>query len=200
TRAESTPVALQQSVAVRTSNTPSAATSKDSRSVKNLRLLLAVTTAGAVLITTAVGLLLGPVWATVVGTVGVLATVVLSAYVLIKSNQATLQRLSGAQKQNERMLKSLWSLQQKAEGQRWAMAQQTAQLGSILNLLSEPDEHPQALTDLRRQVEQVLSVLEAQRTETQLWQRSDVGRELDALFADDPDIEITTDAGEGENR
>jgi len=168
--------------------------------VKNLRLLLAVTTAGAVLITTAVGLLLGPVWATVVGTVGVLATVVLSAYVLIKSNQATLQRLSGAQKQNERMLKSLWSLQQKAEGQRWAMAQQTAQLGSILNLLSEPDEDPQALTDLRRQVEQVLSVLEAQRTETQLWQRSDVGRELDALFADDPDIEITTDAGEGENR
>lgn len=160
--------------------------------MKNLRLLLAVTMASAVLITVVAGLVLGPVWATVVGTIGILATVVLAAYVLIKSNQTILQRLSGAQKQNERMLKSLWTLQQKAESQRWALSQQTAQLGRILNQLAEPDEDPQTLNDLRRQAEQILSLLETQRTETDLQRQSDIGLQLDTLFGSDPDIEITT--------
>lgn len=168
--------------------------------MKNLRLLLTVTTAAAVLITVMAGLVLGPVWATVVGTISILATVVLSTYLLIKSNQTTLQRLSGAQKQNERILKSLWSLQQKAEGQRWALSQQTAQLGSILNRLSEPEEDPQALTDLHGQVDQLLNQLNTQRAETHSRQQADVGRELDRLFADDPDVEIMIEAAEGENR
>lgn len=168
--------------------------------MKNLRLLLAATTAGAVLITVVAGVVLGAVWAIVVGTIAILATVVLSTYVLIKSNQATLQRLSGAQKQNERILASLWSLQQKAENQRWVLSQQTAQLGSILNQLAEPGDDPQALTDLRRQVERVLGLIEDQHSEKVRRQQIDFGRELDSLFADDPDVEITTNATESENR
>lgn len=167
--------------------------------MKNLRLLLAVTTTAAVLITVVAGLILGPTGATVVGTICILATVVFSTYVLIKSNQTTMQRLSGAQKQNERMLKSLWSLQQKAESQRWALSQQTAQLGSILNRLTEPAPEPQALTDLRWQVEQILTQLDALQIETTRLQRRDIGRELDELFADDPSVEITADASDGEN-
>lgn len=168
--------------------------------MKNLRLLLAVTTAGAVLMIVVADLVLGPEWATVIGTTCILAMVVLSTYVLIKSNQTTLQRLSGAQKQNERILQSLWSLQQKAEGQRWVLSQQAPQLGSILNQLSKPDENSQALTDLCRQVEEALSLLEAQRTEAAVRQHTEVARELDRLFADDPDVEITTEDSEVENR
>ncbi|MGO2942172.1 MAG: hypothetical protein ACTIDO_07735 [Brevibacterium aurantiacum] len=168
--------------------------------MKNLRLLLAATTAGAVLITVVAGVVMGAVWAIVVGTIAILATVVLSTYVLIKSNQTTLQRLSGAQKQNERILASLWSLQQKAENQRWVLSQQTAQLGSILNQLAEPDDDPQALTDLRRQVERILGLIEDQHSEKVRRQQIDFGRELDSLFADDPDVEITTNATESKNR
>lgn len=168
--------------------------------MKNLRLLLAATTAGAVVITVVAGVVLGAVWAAVIGTIAVLATIVLSTYILIKSNQVTLQRLSGAHKQNERILKSLWSLQQKAETQRWALSQQTAQLGSILKQLAEPADDPQALADLRRQVERVLGLIEDQNSEAIRRRQIVFERELDSLFADDPVVEITTNAVERENR
>ncbi|MGO2859769.1 MAG: hypothetical protein ACTIC1_01335 [Brevibacterium sp.] len=168
--------------------------------MKNLRLLLAATTAGAVLITVVAGVVLGVVWAIVVGTIAILATVVLSTYVLIKSNQAALQRLSGAQKQNERILASLWSLQEKTESQRWVLSQQTAQLGSILNQLAEPDDDPQKLEDLRHQVERALSLIEDQHTEMARQRQIDFGRELDSLFADDPDVEITTNTAKRESQ
>ena len=166
--------------------------------MKNLRLFLAVTTVASVLITIAAGLTLGPVWATVIGTICVVATIVFSDYVLIKSNQTTLQRLTGVQKQNVRILQSLWSLQQKAEGQRWVLSEQTSQLSAILKQLSEPDESPQAIEDLRRQVERTLRMAEVQQAEAVRKQKMELDRNLEQIFIDDPAVEICRDSQDGE--
>lgn len=158
--------------------------------MKNLRLILAGTTAGAALITITAGLLLGAMWATVMGSLSILAIVVLSTFVLIKSSQTVLQRLSGGQKQHERMLQSLWSLQQKIEGQRHVLAQQTSQLNSILNQCSAPKDEPAEQAELRELTSQVLRRLENETVQDDERRRANLTRELAMIFVNDPEVEI----------
>lgn len=71
--------------------------------MKNAKMLIAVIAGVTIIATVLAGLLLDSTWAIIVGTAGVLAEVLVTAYFIIKSVQLLLQRVSGLQRQQERI-------------------------------------------------------------------------------------------------
>lgn len=65
--------------------------------MKNVRIILAVVATATITATMVLGLILGPTWAIIGGTVGIIATLLASAYAIVKSAQTGLQRMAGVQ-------------------------------------------------------------------------------------------------------
>lgn len=167
--------------------------------MNRVRLTLIGLTAFASIATLTAGTLLGPTPATVIGTIGILATLTAVAYFTVRSVQTVLQRLSGSQKQHERMLKSLWTLQQRAESQRSVLAQQTVQLNSLLNQLAEPKQDSAEQLELRERVEQIQDHLKAQELRNHHERQDDLNNRLEELFINDSEVEILTHESEVSN-
>lgn len=72
--------------------------------MKRAKLLIAAIAAVTIVATAAVGLLVSETWAIIVAVAGLMAALVATAYVTIKSVQLVLQRVAGLQKQQERLI------------------------------------------------------------------------------------------------
>ncbi|WP_392508042.1 hypothetical protein ACF3NT_14900 [Naumannella halotolerans] len=84
--------------------------------MKKVRIVLLALAAVTVVATAVLGLTVGAAWAVIAAAAGIVAVVLTVGYVQTKTTQLATQRLTGVQKQNERILASLQSIQQSTRG------------------------------------------------------------------------------------
>lgn len=72
--------------------------------MRNARYILAAIVTATVVATTVVGLTFGVIWAIVASVAGMLGSLVAATYLVVRSLQSVLQRLSGVIKQQERIV------------------------------------------------------------------------------------------------
>lgn len=75
--------------------------------MSNARYVVGLLVVLAVVCTVAAGMVAGPLWATIVSTVGVLCVLGTSIYLVITSIQTVMQRQAGSLRQHERMQKQI---------------------------------------------------------------------------------------------
>lgn len=157
-----------------------------------MRLLLTGVSLVAVLATIVAGVALSAEWAIAVGAAGILSTVVAATYVVIKSIQNVLQRISGAQRQRERMIQTLSSLQQKIIQQEKATEQQSSKINFWLKDIGASQNVSPELEELRDVVEQILEKLDSYQRRHDKEFPEVLVRRLEESFDGDAEVEVRT--------
>ena len=162
--------------------------------MKNIRIILIATTSASASASILAGIFLGPTWTIVSGTVGILATVIISAYAIIKSIQTVLQRQSSGLRQYERLRQMMISNQQKLDRAEAANAQRTAQLtSSVTQMAAMPSVHEE-LREIQIVTEQIAQDLDSLRSSTTDKRPGDMANALKEVFIDDPEVDYFDDA------
>lgn len=162
--------------------------------MKNIRLILVATTGVSASASIVAGIFLGPIWTIVVGTVGILATVVISTYAIIKSIQTVLQRQSSGLRQHERLRQMMISNQQKIDRSETANAQRTAQVTSnVTQMAAMPSVHEQ-LREMQIVTEHIAQEVDSLRSSTVDKRPDDLAIALKEAFVDDPEVEFFDDS------
>lgn len=174
--------------------------SEERQRVKNVRFILAGVAAVAAAATVITGILLGTTGAIVVGTLGILATLLAVAFVIVKSIQVVLQRLSGGQKQYQRIKPILGSVHYKVDHQKIAFDQHIAQIRSKLDELGDVQEMQLEQTEVRDLLAQLVQLLESRALQAGKQRPEDLTWRLKEAFAGDSEIEFTKESREGETR
>ena len=144
----------------------------------NVRVLLGGVVVFAAAITVAVMLLWGSGWAVVAGTIGLLATLVVATYILLKSIQTALQRLSGIANRQATMQQTQLELHSVVKSQR-TVANAEGQVALSLEArraIEDLQLASRSLTVPQAHFEQLLRTISANtvRTETALDQATEV--------------------------
>lgn len=168
--------------------------------MKNVRLILAGVTAVAAATTVIASILLGTTGAIVVGTLGILATLVAVAYVIVKSIQMVLQRLSGGQKQYQRIKPILGSVHYKVDHQKIAFDRHIAQITSKLDELGDVQEKQLEQTEVRDLLAHLVQLLESRSVQEGKQRPEDLTWRLEKAFARDSEVEFDLEPREGETR